>query len=148
MAASKGRHSYGTTLGIDPAGGTSYTAIAEVIDLDQSGLKVTKTSLTNLASPSATMENTPGFVDPGQLKAKLNFTEAQFALFLTYLRTASMSMEITYPKAGAQTVAATLVGKGQIAEIGQTFPDDDRITVDVTFDASGPWTFSPGTPEI
>lgn len=148
MTVSAGRHSYSTTLGIDPAGGTSFALVAEVLDLDFSGFKITKTDRTNLTSPSATKECIPGFVDPGQIKAKCNFTETQYAAFIAMIRKSVMSIQITYPLTGTQTAAATLTGKGQLGELGQAIPEDDRITMDVTFDASGPWTFAPGTPEV
>lgn len=148
MSASNARHSYSTTLGIDPAGGTTFAAVAEVLDIDGPGLKVGVTERTNLNSPNAAKEKICGFIDQGQLKLKCNFTETQYALFLTMLRKNNMAIKITYPLTGAQTVAAALSGSGQLGELGQTFPEDDRITCDVTIEASGLWTFTPGTPEI
>lgn len=144
---SKARHGYSTTLGIDPAGGTAFTVVAELVDLDGPSLKQTATEVTNLASPSKTKEKITGFVDPGQLKCKCNFTETQYAAFLAMLGKNAMSVQITYPLTGAQTEAATLTGKGQIGEIGQSVPEDDKISMDVTIEATGPWTFAPGTPE-
>ena len=148
MTVSNARHSYSTTLGVDKTGGTTYVTVAELIDMDGPSIKVTVTERTNLNSPNKTKEKITGFIDSGQLKVKCSFTETQFAAFMGMLGVNTMSVQITYPLTGSQTTAATLTGKGQIAEIGQSFPEDDRITMDVTLESTGAWTFTPGSPGV
>jgi hypothetical protein len=148
MTVSVARHSYSTTLGIDPTGGSSYVSIAEVIEINGPGIKVTATKRTNLNSPNGYQEKIPGLADQGQLTCKLNFSEAQYTSLVAVIRTPLIAFKITFPLTGTQTVAATLTGQGQIAELGMAFPDDDRITCDATFEASGKWTFTAGTPTV
>jgi hypothetical protein len=143
MAVSTGTHSYSTTLSIDPAGGTSYTLVVEVKEMNGPGMKITQSDRTNLSSPGAAREKTPGLIDQGQLTMKLNFTKVQYAAFLTMLRKA-LGCKITYPLVGAEVTASTLVGLGSIAEIGQAIPEDDIITNDVTIEATGLWVFTAG----
>lgn len=145
MAASTGTHSYSTTFNVDPTGGSTFAAWAEVTEINGPGIKVGSTELTNLNSPNAAKEKTPGLIDAGQLTLKCNFTKVQYALMLTNLRTKGMALKITFPLVGAEITASTLTGTGFIAELGIAIPEDDRITNDVTIEWSGLPVFTAGT---
>lgn len=145
MANSTGTHSFGTTLGMDPAGGSSYTTVVEVRKIDRSSLKVTSSSMFNLSSPSAHEEKRPGKADAGQMTLTLTWTKTQYATFLTNVRKALMTFKITYPLVGAEVTASTETFAGHIGEFGVAVPEDDAITVDVTIEISGVITFTPGT---
>lgn len=145
MPNSTGTHSYGTALGLDTSGGSSYVSVAEVKKIDRSSLKVTTSSMFNLLSPSAHEEKRPGKADAGQLSLTLNFTKAQYATFLTNVRKALMSWKITYPLVGSEVTASNETFAGHIGELGVAVPEDDTITVDVTVEISGVITFTQGS---
>ena len=145
MANSTGTHSYGTTLGLDPAGGTSYTTVAEVIEINGEGVEVSRTKMSNLTSPNAYHEKRPGFADAGQVTFKCTWTKAQYSTFLTNIRTALMAWKVTFPLVGAESVPSTWACAGHLSKLGFAVPEDDRITNDVTVDVSGKPTFTSGT---
>src|SRR5437868_173042 len=123
MGASLGTHSYSTNFGIDPAGGTTYVNLAEVVDDNGPDIAVGSTKFTHLNSDNAFHEYKPGLGEGGNLSLKLNFAKAQFNTLLGYLRTAGMAWKITYPLVGAEVTASKLEGKGHLAKLGKAIPD-------------------------
>ena len=144
MAASTATHSYSSTIGIDATGGVTYVTAAEVREINGPGLKVTMSDRSHLVSDSAAKEKTAGFIDQGSITLKLNFTKAQYALFLTMLRK-PLGIKITLPLVGGEVTASSIAGKGLLSELGQAIPEDDTITNDVTLEATGLWVFTPGS---
>ncbi len=146
MPASAGRHSYGASFWIDPAGGTNYVQLAEVIDITAPKIKVTDSPFTNLQSPSAWKEFKPGLIDGDVITLKLTFTEAEYNTRIGELRTALMSWKIQGPKAGGEAnVGPTLTGQGHINMLGgPDFPDDGRVEMELSIKVSGPITFTAG----
>lgn len=67
--------SLGTTLGIDPAGGTSYITIAEVRELAGPGMERTIIDVTHLSSGQFT-DSIAGNVDLGEFTLGINFIPA------------------------------------------------------------------------
>lgn len=76
MAASNARHAFGTTLGMDPAGGSSYTTIGELTDLTGPGLARESVDVTHTTSPDACQEFIRGLKNGGELQATFNFLPA------------------------------------------------------------------------
>jgi hypothetical protein len=145
MANSTGTVSYSTTLAIDSAGGTDYVAVAEVIEINGPGVKVTNVDLSNLNSPSHFREFRAGFADGGEVTFKLTFTQAQYLAILNMVGTSLMHAKITLPLLSSQSDAAYATFYGHISELGMAIPEDDRITNDVTFKVSGAITWSAGS---
>src|SRR5262245_12599728 len=102
MPATSALHSYTTTLSLDPAGGSAYVAIAEVIEVSENSISVTNTKATNLNSPNRAQEFKPGLIDYGSLKCRLNATKAQVNTLITNLGTAGMAWKLTWPIFGAE----------------------------------------------
>src|SRR5580765_7490368 len=78
MSDSQGLHAYGSKVEVSDDG-LSYTAIAEVADIDPPKEKVKEAKATHLLSPNAAAEKKPGISETGNSKIMLNFTKAQFA---------------------------------------------------------------------
>jgi hypothetical protein len=71
---SLGISAFGSLLKIgDGAGSESFTTIAEVTNIDWSGLKAGTTDITNHSSAGAFKEVTPTTIDPGTVKLSVNF---------------------------------------------------------------------------
>lgn len=145
MANSTGTTSYGADLAIDWSGGSSYASVAEVEDLDFPAIKVPVANVSNLKSPGAAHEKRAKMIDAGTCRAKLTFTQAQYASFLTHLRVNLAAFKITLPLVGAQSVAATITFFGSISALGVPIPADDTITNDVEFEVSGLPVFTNGS---
>lgn len=145
MANTTGTHSYSTALSLDPAGGSSYAAVAEVIEITHDGVEVKDTDMSNLQSPTAYREFRPGMADAKTLTFKLTFTQGQYATLLSNIRTKLMSWKVTLPLVGSQVTAATLTFAGHINKLGKSIPEDDRITNDVGVKISGAITFTAGS---
>jgi len=145
MANSTGVHSYSTAFAVDPAGGTTFVAQAEVKELSFPGIKISSSDRTNLSSPSAFREFVPGLGDAGEITLKLNWTKAQYNLFVSNVRKSLMGWKITFPLVGSEITASTLTGNGHWTDIGGPFPEDDIITNEVTLKVSGLPVFTQGS---
>jgi hypothetical protein len=145
MANTNALHSYTTTLSLDPAGGSNYATVAEVIEISDSPISVTNTKCTSLNSPNRAQEFKPGMIDYGSLKCRLNATKAQLNTLITNLGVQLMSWKVTWPLFGTEVNGSTYAGAGHIDGLGGKYPDDDRITFDLSIKASGKWTFTQGS---
>jgi hypothetical protein len=145
MSASTGMNSYSSSIGVDPTGGVTYVIQAEVREIGFPDMKISQSDRSNLSSPNAAREFTPGMIDPGDIKLKLNFTQTQYALFLTNLRKSAMGWQIAFPLIGSQTTAAKLAGQGAWSEVGGAIPEDDTVTNDVTLKCTGLPVFTAGS---
>ncbi len=142
MGASAGRHSYGTQLQTDFAGGTTYATFAEVTDLDGPGISVSVTDLTNLNSPSATKEKTPGLIDSGQITFSCTLVPAAYVSMLGSLRK-RLNYKILLPLAGAEITNGFYTFLGFFIKVPTKFPADGKLSEDsITIEISGPVTFS------
>jgi hypothetical protein len=136
MAASGAIHGYGATLSYCATQGGAYTAVAEIVDIDED-FSVGEFKKTNLGSPSATHEYGPKFAEPGDCNFKANYINTVYATLtgLLYART-SYYWKVTTPE---NSVAAFF---GFITKCKRTVPDDDGIKIDLTIKRSGPITFT------
>ncbi len=147
MPESQGQHSYGVQLFMAvldhappavEADLSGWTNIGEVISLNGVPMSVTITQLTHLASPNKAKEKIAGFTDGGQLSAKMNMSAAQYAL-LNARRQGTGSGRansnfmgfVLFPDWGGSYLELIL------QQMPFDVPDDDRITIDVTFEISG-----------
>ena len=143
MSNSTGTVSYSATFGF---GGNSFppSVLAEVIEIEGPGFKVTSVDLSNLNSPSHAREFRAGFTDAGEITLKLTFTQSAYITLLSYLNYSLQAWQITLPLVGSQSTAAKVTGYGHISSLGQAIPEDDRITNDVTIKVSGMPSFTGG----
>jgi hypothetical protein len=135
MPASTAQHSYGSTLSQSLTQGGSYTAVAEVIDIDGPGISVPSSQVTNLGSPLAHHEKRPKLVDPGKVTFTINYTYAQWLTLMGYATgRQQVWWKITYPDLHGQNFNAHISSfKGKV-------PLDDPITDDIELDVNGPIT--------
>lgn len=145
MANSTATHSYSTTLGLDPTGGSSFVAVAEVTHISGPGYKVTSVDRTNLNSPSRAREFVSGFIDAGQATFTCRWTKAEYAILLSHLGTNLMNWKLTFPLVGAEVTASNIAWFGHIEELGTEVPEDDVINNDVTVKISGLPVFVAGS---
>lgn len=88
MARSSGRHSYGTKIQMDAAGGTSFTDLAELKSITGPNSEVDMIDLTHLTSDDRHKEYEKGFIDGGEVKLAGNFVPTAHAAFITALQAA------------------------------------------------------------
>lgn len=139
-------HSFDTILSYGAAGGGGgYTELVGVRNISAPKAKVTMSKATKLRSTSARAEVVAGFVDEGGFSCELLFDKTVQNAMRGFLR-AKKSWKITFPDgANGNVDGSTLLGDGFISEIGVEVPEDDVISVPVSFQATGPWTFTPAS---
>lgn len=142
---SLGLHAYGTTLSMDPAGGTNYVAIVEVVKIDGMDITITNTNFTHLQSPSGFKEFKPGMGDGGNVTYDINATKGQVNTFFSNLRVASMGFQLKWPLLASETNASNWQFSGHIDKMGAAYPDDDRILVPMSVKVTGKPTFTQGS---
>jgi hypothetical protein len=151
MAESEGMHSYKSKLLWAPYGtavpqaGTTigFTSLGEVINLATPAIAPSVTRVTHLNSDDKAQEKVPGFTDAGQVTGTFNFFSAQMATLLARVAGAAAAapgwgrfrLLILFPD--LSMFVATVFSAGLPA----TVPEDDRITIDATFEVSGLPTF-------
>jgi predicted secreted protein len=126
------------TLGIDMAGGTSYTEIGQIIDLSGPSIERNPIDVTTRDSTSNYREFIKGFKDAGELTfgVVLSLALATHGTAATGLLS-DFSDDVTIPTCqfafpnGTITIDAFVTG----AEMSE--PLDDALTMDVTLKASG-----------
>lgn len=137
MPVSSAIHSYGTVLSYCATSGGSYTAVAEVIDLDEN-FDVPEFKTTNLTSPSGTNEYKPKLAEPGECTFKANYISSVYnTLFGIMAARTQYFWKVTTPE---NSVAFFF---GHISKCKRTEPDDDGIKIDITIKRSGVITFTP-----
>ena len=104
---------YGATIGMDPAGGTTYVTILEVTSISGGGYAVSTAESTHLASPSGFREFRPGLNAIPEITVTGNWvcTAASQTQISTWMITAASAARIipawiiTYTDSGAATDA-------------------------------------------
>ncbi len=99
---------------------------------------------TTLTSPSATQEKLPGLWDEGSYSMTCIFKAADMTTIRGWIRV-MQSFQIQAPDGTGASTGSTWQFSGFITELGEEFPEDDLITVDCTFEISGPITFAVAT---
>lgn len=80
------------------ADGTTYTAIAQTLDLKSPEPDTAKVKITNNDSPGNTQEYVAGLIDPGDSEFETIATPAQMAILYGYFTSrANMYWKETYP---------------------------------------------------
>jgi hypothetical protein len=99
------------------------------------------TNVSHLASDERASEFIPGRLDGGELTAQLNLTKAQYEMLWGMINdNPSVSNDQNRYKFLVWIPNGSglyLVFKGFITSMPFTIPDDDRVTIDVTFKISG-----------
>ena len=137
-----GTHSHNATLAVWVS--AAYTGFGKIKNIKRGPTKVKESDATSLGSASATKEFLPGLIDEGGFNATLVFLKADYATARGWLRV-MQSFQIQAADGTNSTSGSTWTFSGFLTELGEDFPEDDLISVDVTFKISGPVTFAAGT---
>lgn len=139
MTATQARIGYGSTFEISTDSGSTWTAVAEVMNITPPSDAVDVIDATHMASPNRTREFIAGLNDPGEASFEMNFIpggagdQAIQALRGTY---ATIQCRITYPNGQRWTFAGILTG------YEPTDPMDDKMTATVTFKVTASYSVS------
>jgi hypothetical protein len=134
MAATGATHTYGSTIGVGPVGG-SFTLIAEVLDISGPDVKVNAVKVTHLTSDAAFHEKLAGLADGGEVTLKLNFIKAQFLTLYGYLRLLK-GWKITFAD------SSNFIMAGFITNIKVEAQEDQQIIANVTVTVTGAPVFA------
>ncbi len=131
-------HSYGGSVLVDWAGGTSYSALANVVSFNGPSLTRTKSPAWHLLSTSRFKTKVGGLLDADDLQLTLRYDKTQFAAFYTNIATAAAGIKVLCGD------SATLTFTGFIAEAGgPEHGDDDTISQTVSLCCNSLPVFTP-----
>lgn len=114
-------HSYGGTIGVDWAGGSSYVLLAQVVSFTPPEVSITKAPGWHLTSANAFKSKIPGMVDADDASITLRFTGNEWDNFMDHLRDLG-SWQITSAEGTVITFTGFLATVG-----GPDHQDDDTI---------------------
>ncbi len=137
-----GTHSHNATLSNWVT--AAYVAFGKIKNIKRGPTKIKESDATSLGSAAATKEFLPGLVDEGGFNATLVFLKADYATLRSWIRV-MQGFQIQAPDGSSGSSGSTWQFSGFLTELGEEFPEDDLISVDVTFKISGPVTFAAGT---
>lgn len=121
--------SYGTTLKYNSSG-TTYTEITEILDM-KGPMKKRKVINVSAIADTITFKK-GGRLDAGEVTFQCGFVKAGYTI-LNGLLTANTAtgFKIENPTNTTQTFSAV------VTDLGKTYPDDEKITFDVTLAITG-----------
>ena len=140
------RHSYGATIGSDVSGGSSYTDLAGVIDIEGPSLEATITDVSDLASANAAKEKLAGMIDGGEVTLTLHADDTEYNTVRGWLAGRTQrAFQIEWSQLATEaTSAPNIQFEAIIQSLGNSIPEDDKITFSVTLAVTGLPTFNVG----
>lgn len=130
---------FGTTWAMDPAGGTSYTDVADVTEIGVLDISAETIESTVHGSAGGWRTFIGGLKDAGELKMSINYDPAVHGTILTNIGVDNVAHEITLTDAGA----AVITFDGILTGLSVGAPMDDKLTGEVTIKISGAVTVTP-----
>lgn len=131
---SAGVEAFGSTIAVgdaaDHATSMTFTKIAEVSNIELTGIEAEDIDVTHLESPDAHMEFIAGLVDAGEVDLELNYTPAEAANLYGLIRT-SRGFEITWSDGAKWQL------DGYIKSLGQSATNGEEIQQTATVKISG-----------
>lgn len=124
---------FGTTWGMDPAGGVTYTTVADVTEIGVLDISADTIESTVHGSASGYRTFIGGLKDGGELKMSINYDPAVHGAIFTAIGADGYTHLITLVDAGAATVAF----KGIVTGLSVGAPMDDKMTGEVTVKVTG-----------
>lgn len=133
---------YRTTVGSGP-----WTQIANIADGETPTAQKNVYEQKNLDQADRWIRKGGAFVNPGQAKFTLDYTEIVYGLLLTHVSDENpIDFKIELPLQAGQSTKGQVVFAGHVMEVGLPFKDDGgRMLINVTFDASGPLQYTTGS---
>jgi predicted secreted protein len=123
---------FGTVWAMDPAGGITYTDVADVTEIGVLDLSAETIETTVHGSASGFRTFIGGLKDGGELKMSINYDPANHGTIFTALGE-DTSHEITLTDAGA----AIITFDGIVTGLSVGAPMDDKLTGEVTIKVTG-----------
>lgn len=115
--------------------GAAWAALAEIISITGPSMSRDTIDVTSLSSTGGYREFIAGFRNPGTVSLSMNFTRATYELFKTDFESSTVkNYRIVLPDAENTSIEFM----GLVTELPLTIPTDDKVTVDVTIQLSGP----------
>jgi predicted secreted protein len=115
--------------------GAAWVAISEINQITGPGMTRDTIDVTSLSSTGGYREFIAGFRNPGTVTFSMNFIRSNFELFKTDFESNTLgNYRIVLPDPENTSVEFI----GLVTELPLTIPADDKITVDVTIQLSGP----------
>ena len=114
--------------------GSDWVAIAEINSITGPGMTRDTIDVTSLDSLSGYREFIPGFKNPGTVSLSMNMTQASVSQMIADFDSNDFqNYEIQLHEAGVY-----LEFEGFVTEMPLTIPPDDKVTMDVTIQITGP----------
>jgi predicted secreted protein len=121
---------------------TKWEHIAEVNSITGPGMKRTTIDVTSLDSAGGYREFIAGFRDAGTVTLKMNFTRVTYNVMIADFESNILqNYNIILP----DTEVTSFEFEGLVTELPLSIPADDKVTVDVTIQISGPVVFDSGS---
>ena len=115
--------------------GAAWAAISEILQITGPGMSRDTIDVTSLSSTGGYREFIAGFRNPGTVTFSMNFIRANYEVFKTDFESNTIgNYRIVLPDLENTSVEFM----GLVTELPLTIPADDKITVDVTIQLSGP----------
>jgi hypothetical protein len=121
--------------------GVTYTKFAEVIKIDNSGMKADLADVTNMDSTSSFKEFLPTLLDAGEFKLDLNFinTDAiQNDLMTDFTNQTLLSWRVQFPAARGK-----MEFQGYVTQVDTSLEVTKQAMRTVTVKVTGPITWTP-----
>lgn len=134
---------YGTTLAYAPLGGSSWTTITKIVEIDAKKIKRAPIKVTTLDSPNRTDEFRPGMVQVEPFTAKMIWKKTQHHTLLEMCKAADPTRDFRITLSDGTTIAGTGWISG-ISEIPKA-SNEEVYMDDVEFHPSGAWVETPAT---
>ncbi len=126
------------TLGIDFAGGTSYTTIGQIVDLSGPSIERNPIDVTTRDSTQNYREFIKGFKDAGEMtfNVVLSLSLASHGTAATGVLS-DLSDDVTIPAYQMAFPNGTITGSAFVTTSEMTEPLDDALTMDITLKNTG-----------
>lgn len=142
--------SYGAKVWYDPAAGTTFAELADLVEGDAVAAKMNFQRLKSLGQANRYTTVRGNFIDGGTLKLKLVFTKAKMTTLMAELEDpAPGAMRIEFPDLDDTSAPVDVSRFGfnaKLVELGLPLPaEGGRLEADTTWEVSGAITFTAAT---
>lgn len=134
-----GIDAFGTKWAFSTDGGTTFTDVAEVVNIDVLDVSADTTDVSSHDSPDQYREFVGGMKDGGELSFDINYDPAKHGAIMSNIGGDPIKHKITLPDAGAATVEFDGIITGFKAQA----PYDDKLSASVSVKVSGAPTITP-----
>ncbi len=132
---------HGTTVGYTTVGGSSYTDLADVIDVDEQQLKRAAIKTTTLTSANYTETKRAGMIEPDPLKLKIQYAKAEHNTLLGIFHNATPNRDWKITLSDGSTITGTgfLSAMSQMPKASNDAVYENSIEITPV----SKWTFTP-----